>query len=70
MDGALCDFEVAPNGDIPLDLEWKLAVHHSDPDFRVEADQTRENTLKEALVAWNESGAGGASGRPAKASEA
>ena len=70
LDGALCDFEVAPNGDIPFDLEWKLAVHHSDPDFRVEADQTREKTLREALSAWNESGEGGASGRPAKASEA
>lgn len=70
LDGALCDFEVAPNGDVPLDLEWNLAVHHSDLDFRVEADQTREKTLREALSAWNESGEGGASGRPEKASEA
>ena len=69
LDGALCDFVVAPNGDIPHDLEWKLAIHHADPDFRIEADETRDNTLKKTLAAWNESGSGGSSGRPAKASE-
>ena len=69
LDGALCDFTVAPNGDIPNDLEWKLAIHHSDPDFFIEADETRDNTFKKTLAAWNENGSGGATGRPAKASE-
>ena len=69
LNAAECDFEIKPNGDIPMELKWALDINPAAAGFGIEKDTTRDDFFASTLAAWNEKSADGA-GRPGKASEA